>query len=1315
MNQRSLWPLLVLLGASPFVLLPAADAQTAPQVEQAVRDQLTQRGRTRVMLQLNTSPAVYEEEYLSRRQLRRQRNAIVEWRERVRAVLDGTGSSVVREFDTVPFVAVDLDADGLAALESAGADVTRVIEDRLLKPALAESVPRVEADQAWEIGIDGTGQVIAVIDSGVDASHPFLAGKVLEEACYSSGEGANPGDCPNGQATQTGPGAGAPCTFDPFACAHGTHVAGIAAGSGAPFSGVARGATLFAIQVFHGSTDCSFFETNPCARAFASDMAAALERVYELRDQLPIAAVNLSLGGGLYDAACDVEDPQITMVIDNLRAAGIATVAAAGNDGSTVGILFPSCISSAVSVGASTDLDDVAWFSNASADLDLLAPGQAINSSIPGGDFTVFDGTSMATPHVAGAWAILRQANPAATVDEVLSLLSSTGRPITDTRSGLPLVRPRIRIGAALGIEAPAPTVTAISPSSIPAWGSGVTVTVTGTDFGFASVVQIDGGARPTVFVDETTLTAQLSAADIATTAPSLEISVYTPPPGGGTSVALPLAIRQPALSTDTALAPAGTPVTATLVDGPGGNGELLVLARVTDPDTEFSNFVYVPAGASTFNWAATPSTPGDYEFRLFLAGTYTRLATSPVVTVTAAPEPDPPSLSVSMGTAAAGDPVTVTLTDGPGGVGELLALAKVSDPASTFSDYTFVPSGASTYSWTLDMPAAAGDYEFRLLATDFSLLATSPTVTVGAGPDPDPASLTVSATEVAPGDSVTVSLADGPGGSSDWMTLAKVGDPASSLIDYVFLPGGATTFDWTVTMPTAPGQYEFRLLENGTYNIVATSAPVTVATPPDPGPETLTVSTASALVGDAVTVTLTNGPGGNGEWLALARVTDLDTSFVDWVYVASGATTFDWTATMPAEGAYEFRLFLAGSYTRIATSETVTVGAAPPAADPVLTVSATSAAPGDAVTVTLSDGPGGVGELLAFAKVTDPDSTFSQYTFVPSGATTFDWTVTMPAEGDYEFRLLATDFSRLAASPTVNVVLPPPSGTATLTPSVTEVAPGGAVTVSLTDGPGGSSDWMTLAKVGDPASSLINYTFLPAGASSFDWTVNMPTTPGEYEFRLLENGTYTIVATSVPVIVAAPPDPGPETLIVSTTSALTSEPVTVTLTNGPGGVGEFLALAKVSDPDSSFVTYTYVDSGATTFTWTVNMPGTPGDYEFRLLQGAYERLATSEAVTVTAPAAPVPTLSASTTAAAPGEAVTMTLTNGPGGNGEWVSLAKVSDPATDFITYSYVDWGATTFNWTVNMPSTPGDYEFRLYLIGYNIETTSPTITVAP
>ncbi len=192
---------------------------------------------------------------------------------------------------------------------------------------------------------------------------------------------------------------------------------------------------------------------------WTSDEISGLERVYALRNTYDIAAVNMSIGGGAYtsQSTCDSDNPSVKSAIDTLRSVNIATVIASGNDGYSDSIAEPGCISSAVSVGATIDsgsnVDKVTSYSNSASFLNLLAPGSVITSSVPGGGYSTWQGTSMATPHVAGAWAILKQMNTDLTVSEGLDALSSTGVPITDPRNSI--VTPRIQIDAALNAITP--------------------------------------------------------------------------------------------------------------------------------------------------------------------------------------------------------------------------------------------------------------------------------------------------------------------------------------------------------------------------------------------------------------------------------------------------------------------------------------------------------------------------------------------------------------------------------------------------------------------------------------------------------------------------------------------------------------------------------------------------------------------------------------------------------------------------------------------------------------------------------------------
>jgi len=107
-------------------------------------------------------------------------------------------------YETIPYMALDVSQEAMLAL--AQSPLVQVINgDAFSAPDLAESAPLIGAPQAWAAGIDGRGGAIAVLDTGVDASHPFLAGKVVSEACFSAN-----GSCPNHATSAVGPGSAVP-------------------------------------------------------------------------------------------------------------------------------------------------------------------------------------------------------------------------------------------------------------------------------------------------------------------------------------------------------------------------------------------------------------------------------------------------------------------------------------------------------------------------------------------------------------------------------------------------------------------------------------------------------------------------------------------------------------------------------------------------------------------------------------------------------------------------------------------------------------------------------------------------------------------------------------------------------------------------------------------------------------------------------------------------------------------------------------------------------------------------------------------------
>jgi subtilisin family serine protease len=442
-------PRIVLL-ALVAACLPVRRADAAADLDQLMA-RASERGSVRVLARLDVPAA--PQQLAGAARVDAQLQAIRSSRTAVARDLDGTAWRMARSFDTIPYIALEASPAALAALARSGA-VLAIDEDRLEKVLLPDSVPQIHADEAWAAGYEGSGWTVAILDTGVHGAHPFLAGKVVSEACYSAN-----GSCPNGQSEQIGPGAGESCSYAPRSCLHGTHVAGIAAGRGSDFSGVARGADIIALQVFSRLTgaDCKDDVEDPCAKSFTSDTIAALERVYALRDTYRIAAVNMSLGGGSFtsQSSCDLADAARKAAVDNLRAVGIATVAAAGNASSSNALSAPACISSVISVGAVDGSDAVTKFSNSAPFLTLFAPGLSILSSVPPDGFERISGTSQAAPHVAGAFAILSERLGRGDVDTVLAALEQTGVPVRVARSGV--VKPRIDVFAALNaLPAPA-------------------------------------------------------------------------------------------------------------------------------------------------------------------------------------------------------------------------------------------------------------------------------------------------------------------------------------------------------------------------------------------------------------------------------------------------------------------------------------------------------------------------------------------------------------------------------------------------------------------------------------------------------------------------------------------------------------------------------------------------------------------------------------------------------------------------------------------------------------------------------------------
>lgn len=387
------------------------------------------------------------------------------------ADLPAKAYTVHQTYSALPYAAMSVTPEGLAALRE-NPKVTSIevdeptplplpVTEKRTKSGEAEpesvltdqpasnlnwGPPKIGADTAWARGYTGQGWYVAILDTGIRRTHEFFAGKTIVEACFSAHA-----NCPGGTTTAYGTDSAAHYSSSLTGWDHGTHCAGIAVGNKADgtVTGVAKDANLIAVQIF------SIYSTS--VRSYPSDQLAGLNYVYSLRNTYSIAAASMSLGGNTTASVCDSDSRKAG--IDRLRSVNIATTIAVGNNYSCSGITDPACISTSIAVGSSTSSDIESDFSNWYPDMvTIFAPGSAIYSSRGDSDtsYEAWDGTSMAAPHVAGAWALLRQNRPNDSVSTILTRLLA-GSPSVPTNCSYGGSRPRLYIPAALQASASLP------------------------------------------------------------------------------------------------------------------------------------------------------------------------------------------------------------------------------------------------------------------------------------------------------------------------------------------------------------------------------------------------------------------------------------------------------------------------------------------------------------------------------------------------------------------------------------------------------------------------------------------------------------------------------------------------------------------------------------------------------------------------------------------------------------------------------------------------------------------------------------------
>ncbi|MET0341294.1 MAG: S8 family serine peptidase [Polyangiales bacterium] len=370
------------------------------------------------------------------------------------------GLTITHRYGSVPAVAGRISRAALERLQD-DPDVESIEIDREGGGQLREAVAAIGADQVRNLyGLTGKGVRVAVLDTGLDTTHPDFGGAIVAQQCFTRGA------CPGFAST------GSTANDDHN---HGSNVAGVIGSRGV------RAPRGFAPEVEFVSVKIN----NSQNSGYESDWVSGLDWVYNNLATLKVKVINASIGTTQLhanDGSCDRSHTAMVRAIRNLTEAGVTVFTSSGNQGSRTSLPSPSCVTGAIAVGAvydgnvgtqpsggrtyrqlssafpacsdaQTSLGVITCFTNSNARLDMVAPGAPILSSGMRGGTTTFWGTSQASPAAAGVAALMLQCNPSLTPAQIKAHLQQSGVQTRDAKNGLSF--PSIRALAAVRAACP--------------------------------------------------------------------------------------------------------------------------------------------------------------------------------------------------------------------------------------------------------------------------------------------------------------------------------------------------------------------------------------------------------------------------------------------------------------------------------------------------------------------------------------------------------------------------------------------------------------------------------------------------------------------------------------------------------------------------------------------------------------------------------------------------------------------------------------------------------------------------------------------
>jgi len=377
------------------------------------------------------------------------------------AELKGYSFTVKTRYDYVSAIALEVDASTLAKLKTLGDYVSSIENNFELKQQMQQARKVDQAPEAETAGyVPSSNIAVVVIDSGVNASHPFLKNRVVDEVCIGD-------ECP----APSGPGSAKACTWntDPIGqCNHGTLVAGAITGGDTGttdrLAGIVPGVKIIAIRAGRRQASSNTGEQDVVV-FYQADMLTAynwiLGKIADPNYPYEIGAINMSLDTvGDQSALCGDSNDR-SNYLAQLWDAKAPVVAAAMNNGYPSSLGNPACSPFAIAVGSVNKQKQMSTFSNAAnwQPNFILAPGgfgtgapagENIKTSTGTTEYTETWGTSFAAPQVAGAIALMRSIVPNAPVDDLIKGIKSTAITVTDTRNGVNNSYPLLQLKGAL-------------------------------------------------------------------------------------------------------------------------------------------------------------------------------------------------------------------------------------------------------------------------------------------------------------------------------------------------------------------------------------------------------------------------------------------------------------------------------------------------------------------------------------------------------------------------------------------------------------------------------------------------------------------------------------------------------------------------------------------------------------------------------------------------------------------------------------------------------------------------------------------------